>query len=71
MTAFLSDRGLRRTGHACSPANFIVNKGMLEGKEVSWLPSYGPEMRGGTANCSVPSCPTSPSPPPSSTIRTS
>lgn len=27
--------------------------GMLEGKEISWLPSYGPEMRGGTANCSV------------------
>ncbi|MGB9867051.1 MAG: 2-oxoacid:acceptor oxidoreductase family protein [Bacillota bacterium] len=27
--------------------------GMLEGKKVSWLPSYGPEMRGGTANCSV------------------
>lgn len=27
--------------------------GMLQGKEVSWLPSYGPEMRGGTANCSV------------------
>lgn len=26
---------------------------MLDGKEVSWLPSYGPEMRGGTANCSV------------------
>ena len=26
---------------------------MNEGKEVSWLPSYGPEMRGGTANCSV------------------
>ena len=26
---------------------------MLEGKHVSWLPSYGPEMRGGTANCSV------------------
>ncbi|MDD4326770.1 MAG: 2-oxoacid:acceptor oxidoreductase family protein [Eubacteriales bacterium] len=26
---------------------------MLEGREVSWLPSYGPEMRGGTANCSV------------------
>ena len=25
----------------------------MEGKEVSWLPSYGPEMRGGTANCSV------------------
>ena len=27
--------------------------GMNEGREVSWLPSYGPEMRGGTANCSV------------------
>lgn len=26
---------------------------MLENKHVSWLPSYGPEMRGGTANCSV------------------
>ncbi len=26
---------------------------MEEGKEVSWLPSYGPEMRGGTANCTV------------------
>jgi 2-oxoglutarate ferredoxin oxidoreductase subunit gamma len=27
--------------------------GMEEGKNVSWLPSYGPEMRGGTANCNV------------------
>ena len=27
--------------------------GMAEGKNVSWLPSYGPEMRGGTANCCV------------------
>lgn len=27
--------------------------GMLEKKYVSWMPSYGPEMRGGTANCSV------------------
>ena len=27
--------------------------GLYAGKEVSWLPSYGPEMRGGTANCSV------------------
>ena len=25
--------------------------GMMEDKEVSWMPSYGPEMRGGTANC--------------------
>ncbi len=32
---------------------FITYKGLLEGKNVSWLPSYGPEMRGGTANCSV------------------
>ena len=27
--------------------------GLLEGREVSWLPSYGPEMRGGTASCSI------------------
>ena len=27
--------------------------GLIAGKELSWLPSYGPEMRGGTANCSV------------------
>jgi len=27
--------------------------GLLSGKEVSWLPSYGPAMRGGTCNCSV------------------
>lgn len=26
---------------------------LMEGKELSWLPSYGPEMRGGTCNCSV------------------
>jgi 2-oxoglutarate ferredoxin oxidoreductase subunit gamma len=26
---------------------------MKEGKEISWMPSYGPEMRGGTANCMV------------------
>ncbi len=32
---------------------FIAYKGLTEGKEVSWLPSYGPEMRGGTASCSV------------------
>lgn len=32
---------------------YIAYDGMLEGKEVSWLPSYGPEMRGGTCNCSV------------------
>ena len=32
---------------------FLAYKGLLEGKQLSWLPSYGPEMRGGTANCSV------------------
>lgn len=32
---------------------FLAYEGLLEGREVSWLPSYGPEMRGGTANCSV------------------
>jgi 2-oxoglutarate ferredoxin oxidoreductase subunit gamma len=32
---------------------FLAYKGLLEDIQVSWLPSYGPEMRGGTANCSV------------------
>lgn len=32
---------------------FLAYKGLLENRELSWLPSYGPEMRGGTANCSV------------------
>lgn len=32
---------------------FLAYKGLIEGRQVSWLPSYGPEMRGGTANCSV------------------
>lgn len=31
----------------------IALAGMRQGKNVSWLPSYGPEMRGGTCNCSV------------------
>ena len=31
----------------------LAYKGMMEDKNVSWLPSYGPEMRGGTASCSV------------------
>ncbi len=31
----------------------VAEASMDEGKEVSWLPSYGPEMRGGTANCTV------------------
>ena len=32
---------------------FVAMACMLDGKHVSWLPSYGPEMRGGTANCCV------------------
>jgi len=31
----------------------LTYAGMLDGKQVSWMPSYGPEMRGGTANCTV------------------
>jgi 2-oxoglutarate ferredoxin oxidoreductase subunit gamma len=31
----------------------LAYAGMIEGKEVTWMPSYGPEMRGGTANCIV------------------
>lgn len=31
----------------------LAYKGLEEQKQISWLPSYGPEMRGGTANCSV------------------
>ena len=32
---------------------FLAYKGLTEGNQVSWLPSYGPEMRGGTASCGV------------------
>ena len=32
---------------------FLAYKGLVEDKNVSWLPSYGPEMRGGTASCGV------------------
>ncbi len=31
----------------------LAEAGMSEGRHVTWLPSYGPEMRGGTANCNV------------------
>ena len=31
----------------------LAYAGMDEGKEITWIPSYGPEMRGGTANCTV------------------
>ena len=36
-----------------SLGQMLAYSGMTEGREVSWLPSYGPEMRGGTANCQV------------------
>jgi 2-oxoglutarate ferredoxin oxidoreductase subunit gamma len=36
-----------------SMGQLLTYAGMMEEKNVSWLPSYGPEMRGGTANCNV------------------
>ncbi|NLV48458.1 MAG: 2-oxoacid:ferredoxin oxidoreductase subunit gamma [Clostridiaceae bacterium] len=36
-----------------SAGKFVATAALMEGREVSWLPSYGPEMRGGTANCSI------------------
>ena len=36
-----------------SAGRFIAAAALAEGREVCWFPSYGPEMRGGTANCSV------------------
>lgn len=36
-----------------SAGKMAAEAALIEGKEVSWFPSYGPEMRGGTANCSV------------------
>ena len=36
-----------------SMGQLLAYAGMLENKKVSWLPSYGPEQRGGTANCHV------------------
>ncbi len=38
---------------ALTIGKFLAKASMKEGKEVTWLPSYGPAMRGGTANCSV------------------
>ncbi|MBR2480755.1 MAG: 2-oxoacid:acceptor oxidoreductase family protein, partial [Clostridia bacterium] len=39
-----------------SLGQFIAYAAIADGKEVTWLPSYGPEMRGGTSNCSVVVC---------------
>lgn len=36
-----------------SAGRLLAYAGMLDGREVSWLPSYGPEMRGGTANSMI------------------
>ena len=36
-----------------SMGKILAYSGIMEGKEVSWFPSYGPEQRGGTANVTV------------------
>ena len=36
-----------------STGKILAYSGVMQDYEVSWLPSYGPEMRGGTCNCSV------------------
>ena len=36
-----------------SMGKILAYAGLMEGKEVSWMPSYGPEQRGGTANVTV------------------
>ena len=47
LIAGFGGQGVLFTGKA------LAYTGLKVGMEVSWLPSYGPEMRGGTANCSV------------------
>lgn len=47
LIAGFGGQGILFTGKA------VAYTGLKVGKEVAWLPSYGPEMRGGTANCSV------------------
>ncbi len=36
-----------------STGQLLAYAGMIENKQVAWIPSYGPEMRGGTANCGI------------------
>lgn len=36
-----------------SMGKILAYSGVMQGQEVSWMPSYGPEMRGGTANVTV------------------
>jgi len=52
MKAELISSGFGGQG-ALTVGKFLAKAAMAEGKNVSWLPSYGPEMRGGTANVSV------------------
>ena len=47
VVAGFGGQGILFCGHVLAEA------AMLEGREVSWMPSYGPEMRGGTASCTV------------------
>lgn len=47
LLAGFGGQGILFTGKA------LAYCGLMDEKEVSWLPSYGPEMRGGTCNCSV------------------
>ena len=47
LIAGFGGQGILFTGKA------LAYTGLKGGMEVSWLPSYGPEMRGGTANCSI------------------
>ncbi len=47
LIAGFGGQGILFTGKA------LAYTGLKAGLEVSWLPSYGPEMRGGTANCSI------------------
>jgi 2-oxoisovalerate ferredoxin oxidoreductase beta subunit len=50
-------RGIKIAGFGGQGALYLgvllATAGMMEGLRTSWLPSYGPEMRGGTANCNV------------------
>ena len=50
-------QGIRISGFGgqgvISAGYLLAQAGMMEGKEVSFFPAYGAEMRGGTANCSV------------------
>ena len=54
MSREMPSSSLDSVARACSSAaKVIAYAGLIEDRQVSWLPSYGPEMRGGTANCSV------------------